>query len=190
MDPFIGQIVMFGGNFAPRGWAFCDGQLLSIAQNSALFSILGTIYGGDGRTTFALPDLRGRYAMHPGNGPGLSSRRLGQKGGVETVTLNRTQVPNYTIPVNLPVSGNITINVNEEDATGTEAPGNRLGTTDTNVYNGDATDNSLAADSVSHNLAASGQINTGGGNLDHTNMPPFGCVNFIIALQGVFPSRS
>ncbi len=84
---------MFGGTFAPRAWAFCDGQLLAINQNTALFSILGTTYGGDGRTTFALPDLRGRVAMHPGNGPGLSSRRLGQKGGEEHVTLNSGQLP-------------------------------------------------------------------------------------------------
>lgn len=81
MDPFIAQIIMFAGNFAPRGWAFCDGQLLSIQQYLALFSILGTTYGGDGRTTFALPDLRGRVAMHAGNGPGLGSYKLGQKGG-------------------------------------------------------------------------------------------------------------
>jgi len=82
-EPFIGEIIMFGGNFAPRGWALCDGQLLPIAQNTALFSILGTIYGGDGRTTFGLPDLRGRAAIHAGNGPGLSSRSLGQRGGEE-----------------------------------------------------------------------------------------------------------
>ena len=92
-SPFIGQIIMFGGNFAPRGWALCDGQLLPISQNSALFSILGTTYGGDGRTSFGLPELRGRVAMHPGNGPGLSSRRLGERSGVETVTLGATQVP-------------------------------------------------------------------------------------------------
>jgi microcystin-dependent protein len=83
-DPFIAEISMFAGNFAPRGWAFCDGQLLPIAQNSALFSLVGTIYGGDGRTTFALPDLRGRVPMHPGSGPGLTPRRLGDKGGSET----------------------------------------------------------------------------------------------------------
>jgi microcystin-dependent protein len=95
MNPFIGLICMFGGNFAPRGWAFCDGQLLSIAQNTALFSILGTTYGGDGRTTFALPDLRGRVAMHPGNGPGLSPKSLGQRGGTETNTLNQLQLPSH-----------------------------------------------------------------------------------------------
>jgi microcystin-dependent protein len=83
-DPFIGEIIMFGGNYAPRGWAFCDGQLLAISQFSALFSILGTTYGGDGRTTFALPDLRGRAPIHEGNGAGLTPRTLGSRGGVET----------------------------------------------------------------------------------------------------------
>ncbi len=82
MDPYIAQIIMFGGTFAPRGWALCNGQLLSIAANTALFSLLGTTYGGDGRTTFGLPDLRGRFAMHPGNGPGLAPRKLGEKGAV------------------------------------------------------------------------------------------------------------
>ena len=86
MDPLIGQIVMFAGNFPPAGWAFCEGQLLSIASNAALFSILGTTYGGDGRTTFGLPDLRGRFPMHPGTGPGLTTHSLGQAGGTETHT--------------------------------------------------------------------------------------------------------
>ena len=97
--PFIGEIKMVASNFAPRGWAFCDGQLLPIAQNTALFSILGTTYGGDGRTTFALPDLRGRLAMHAGTGPGLTSRRLGAKGGVEIVTLTTNEIPahNHTV---------------------------------------------------------------------------------------------
>ncbi len=94
-DPFIAEIIMFGGNFAPRGWAFCDGQLLSIAQNSALFSLLGTTFGGDGRTNFALPDLRGRTAIHPGTGPGLSNRRLGESGGSETNTMTIGQMPSH-----------------------------------------------------------------------------------------------
>jgi microcystin-dependent protein len=96
IEPFIAEIIMFGGNFAPRGWAFCDGQLLPIAQNQALFSILGTTYGGDGRTTFALPDLRGRAAIHPGTGPGLSTRQLGERGGTETNTLTLPQLPTHT----------------------------------------------------------------------------------------------
>ncbi len=93
MDPFIGEIIMFGGNFAPRSWALCDGQLLPINQHSALFSILGTIYGGDGRTTFALPDLRGRAAIHAGHGPGLSDRRLGSRSGTETTTIQIHNLP-------------------------------------------------------------------------------------------------
>jgi microcystin-dependent protein len=99
VEPFIAEIMMFAGNFAPRGWALCDGQLLSVSSNAALFSLLGTTYGGDGRTTFALPDLRGRTAIHPGSGPGLSTRRLGERGGSETTTLSISQMPahNHTI---------------------------------------------------------------------------------------------
>jgi len=93
MEPFIGQIIMFGGNFAPPGWALCDGQLIPIQQNQALFSILGTIYGGDGETTFGLPDLRGRVPIHPGSGPGLPNFNLGQRGGEADVTLNVNQIP-------------------------------------------------------------------------------------------------
>ena len=95
-EPFVGEIRMFAGNFAPRGWAFCDGQLLAVSQNDALFSLLGTIYGGDGRTTFGLPDLRGRVPIHAGSGPGLSPRRLGAKAGAENVTLTVNQLPSHS----------------------------------------------------------------------------------------------
>ena len=95
-EPFVGEIRMFAGNFAPRGWAFCDGQLLATSQNDALFSLLGTIYGGDGRTTFGLPDLRGRIPVHAGTGPGLSPRRLGAKAGAEKVTLTVNELPSHT----------------------------------------------------------------------------------------------
>lgn len=132
-EPFIGEIKMFGGNFAPRGWAFCDGQLLSIASNTALFAILGTTYGGDGRTTFGLPDLRGRFAMHPGTGPGLSQRRLGERGGEET----------HAHPA-IDYQGQNKVPFDSRNA---------------------------AADRAS-------------------NLPPYTCVNFIIAVQGIFPSRS
>ena len=94
-NPFIGEIDWFAGNFAPRGWAFCDGQLLSIASNNALFSLLGTIYGGDGRSTFGLPDVRGRVIIHEGRGPGLTDRRLGEKGGVESVTYHQSNAKSY-----------------------------------------------------------------------------------------------
>ena len=95
-EPYVGEIRMFAGNFAPRGWAFCDGQLLAVSQNDALFSLFGTIYGGDGRTTFGLPDLRGRIPLHQGHGPGLSERRLGSKGGGENETLTINQMPSHT----------------------------------------------------------------------------------------------
>src|SRR3954449_6617686 len=104
--PFIGQISLFGGNFAPRGWAFCNGQLLAVSQNTALFSILGTTYGGNGETTFALPDLRGRVPLHPGQGPGLSPYVLGENGGQENVTLNVTQLPAHTHAVSPRASNN------------------------------------------------------------------------------------
>ena len=131
-EPFIGEIAMFAGNFAPRGWALCNGQLLPIAQNQALFSILGTTYGGDGRSTFALPDMRGRVAVHAGNGPGLSPYNLGKKGGAESVQLN---------PVNIAPNRN-------------------------------------------------GKTQVGRTEPNASNVQPYVTINYIIALQGVFPSRS
>jgi len=179
MEPFIGQIIMFGGNFAPRGWAFCDGQLLPISQNSALFSILGTMYGGDGRTTFGLPDLRGRVAIHPGNGPGLSDYRQGQKGGTETNTLNTTQLPSH----NHTAAGTIKSASGEGDTavpTGKYPAKSGVGDPD---Y-GSTTDGSMAANGVDVTVG-----NTGG-NQSVNNLQPYQTVQFIIALQGTFPSRS
>lgn len=165
-DPFLGEIIMFGGNFAPRGWAFCDGQLLAISGNSALFSILGTTYGGDGRTTFALPDLRGRFPIHAGNGPGLPSVRLGEKSGNPTNTLNVTQLPSHNHTMNL-------VSASEGDQT--SPVGNSLAVSDDRNY---ATG------------AGTGSTGNTGGNQSINNMPPYNAVNFIIALQGVFPSRN
>ncbi len=172
MEPFIGEIIMFGGNFAPRGWALCDGTLLSISQNQALFSILGTTYGGDGRTTFALPDLRGRVSIHPGSGPGLTTRRLGEKGGSETNTLTTAQLPSHNHGVAVDVSG-----TNGEEA---GANGNVLASL-TNAYNEDATSGQT--------LGGVKESNVGGGQ-SVNNMEPFLCVNYIIALQGTYPSRN
>jgi microcystin-dependent protein len=175
-DPFIGQIVIFGGNFAPRGWALCDGQLLPITSNSALFSILGTTYGGDGRTTFGLPDLRGRYAMHPGTGSGLTSRQLGEKGGAETTTLNSSQIPSHshTALVNgYSSEGDSTIPDNNTWA--------KSGQGDPDYYTGE--DNTIMSEDAV-------QIGNAGGGQSHNNMPPFQAVNYIIALTGVFPSRN
>jgi microcystin-dependent protein len=175
-EPFIGEIVMFAGNFAPRGWALCDGQLLAISSNTALFSILGTTYGGDGRTTFGLPDLRGRAAMHPGTGPGLATRRLGEKGGVENVTLNETQIPAH----NHTATGTVQAHAAGPDS---ESPtGNVLANAES--YSTQTANTTMAADTVNVTVA-----NTGG-NQSHTNVQPYQCVNYIIALQGIFPSRS
>jgi microcystin-dependent protein len=172
-EPFIGEIKMFGGNFAPRGYAFCDGQLLSIAQNTALFSLLGTTYGGDGRTTFGLPDLRSRVPVHAGTGPGLSQYRLGQKAGAETVTL--------TVP-NLPPHNHAALAAgpagNANDAIG-------------NIWADDAGVSSATYSSGSATGTMRGDAigNTGSGQ-PMNNVPPYLAINFIIALQGIFPSRS
>jgi microcystin-dependent protein len=172
MNPFIGEIIMFGGNFAPRGWALCDGQLMPISQWSALFSILGTTYGGDGRTTFGLPGMRGRVPVHAGSGPGLSTYRLGQRSGVEAVTLTTQQMPSH----------NHFIAGSEEDGSSNEANGHYLATsTSGNIYHNSASSNVF--------LAQNNVTNTGG-NQAHTNIQPYCVVNFIIALQGVYPSRN
>lgn len=178
-DPFIAQITMFGGNFAPRGWAFCEGQLLAISQNSALFSILGTTYGGDGRTTFGLPDLRGRFPTQQGNGPGLSNKNLGQKGGVESVTLNTTQIPSHSHAAGLQIPASTEVG-------NTPSP--------SGAYHAKSNDgeNNFTSAAPNSTMAASGGVTVGntGGNLSHENMPPFLAINFIIALVGVFPSRN
>ena len=180
MEPFIGQIIMFGGNFAPRNWAFCNGQLLAINQNQALFSILGTTYGGDGRTTFGLPELRGRVAVHSGgsSGPGLTNRPLGSRSGTETNTLTTNQLPSH----------NHTATMRAESAPGSTGnpTGNLLGvvTTGANIYAPPvpATEVSMSSDSI--------VVNNTGGNQSVNNMQPFTAVNYIIALQGTFPSRN
>lgn len=180
MDPFIAQIVMFGGNFAPRGWAFCNGQLLPIAQNTALFSLIGTIYGGDGRTTFALPDLRGRAAVHAGgsSGPGLTNRFLGSRGGSETNTLNVTQLPSH----------NHNPQLRAESAPGSTGnpTNNLLGVvvTGADIY-------APPVPAAEVNMSSDGIVsNNVGNNQAVNNMMPYQAVNYIIALVGIFPSRS
>lgn len=169
-EPFVGEIRMFGGNFAPRGWAFCDGQLLAVSQNDALFSLLGTIYGGDGRTTFGLPDLRGRTPIHAGSGPGLSPRRLGAKGGTEKETLTVGELPSH----------NHTLQASSAAATTPNPATNVLAETTTDrVYRDDGVDTSTANTSI-------GMV---GGSRSHTNLMPYLCINFIIALYGIYPSR-
>ena len=174
-EPFIAEIRIFAGNFAPRSWAFCNGQLLPISQNTALFSLIGTTYGGDGRTTTALPNMQGRAPMHPGNGPGLSSRRLGQSGGTETVTLGETQMPSHTHALSM--SSDAT------DEEGTSNPANAL-TGET-----DASDRIYGPPSSLSPMDAQALASVGGSQA-HNNMQPFLTLNYIIALQGLYPSRS
>ena len=170
-EPFIGEIRMFAGNFAPRGWAFCDGQLLAVAQNDALFSLYGTIYGGDGRTTFALPDLRGRLPIHAGSGPGLSPRPIGARGGAEQVTLTTNQLPPHSH----------TLQASPDAATDTSPAGKTFA----QVAGGDLY-GSIAPTASFENSA----VGTTGGSQAHPNLMPFLCVNFICALVGIYPSRT
>jgi microcystin-dependent protein len=170
-EPFIAEVRIFAGNFAPRGWAFCDGQLLPIAQNTALFSIIGTIYGGDGRTTTALPNMRGRAPMHPGRGPGLTSRQIGQSGGSETVTLNEAQIPAHTHTLR---SG---------------ASRSGVGSPSGNAFNRSVGANAYGPANNLVNMGAQMVANTGGGQA-HNNMQPYLSINFIIALVGLYPTRS
>jgi len=174
-EPFIAEIRIFAGNFAPRGWAFCNGQLLPLAQNTALFSLIGTTYGGDGKTTMALPDMQGRAPMHPGRGPGLTDRRLGQRGGSEAVTLSEAQIPNHT---------HAQLGSNEEsEFDGTSNPQNALSGS---VEGG----KELYADANNLQPISEAAVENTGGSQPHNNMQPFLSMNFIIALQGLFPSRS
>lgn len=184
MDPFIGEIVMFAGNFAPRGWSLCNGQLLAISSHTALFSILGTTYGGDGRTTFALPDLRGRTPIAPGTGPGLPTYRLGQVGGTERNTLTVAQMPSHNHTGTLHVSN---ANASQSAATANSTiatPGSSDGRsfTPTEGFN-------TSAPNITMN---SGSVTTGntGSSQAVNNMQPFLGMNYIIAMVGVYPSRN
>lgn len=170
-NPFLGQILLVPYNFSPRFWAFCNGQLLSIAQNTALFALLGTTFGGNGQTTFALPDFRSRVPIHPGQGPGLSPYVLGQQGGSESVTLTIPQMPAHNHIAQLHASG----------ATGSDGSptGNYLA--ENNQYT-NSTNTVMNANAVTNSIA--------GGSQPHPNIQPYLCINFIIALQGIFPSRS
>ncbi len=183
MDPILGTITIFAGTFAPKGWALCDGSLLSISANSALFSLLGTTYGGNGTTTFALPDLRGRVPIHQGQGPGLNFYQLGEMGGVENVTLNTMQIPAHVHTATGKVA------TGGDDALTDVAAGNLLasesrgGGDALNIYNTGAATSSMADNSVQVTVAPAG------GNLSHENRQPYLALNYIIATQGIYPSR-
>jgi len=169
-EPFVGEIRMFAGNFAPRSWAFCDGQLLAVSQNDALFSLFGTIYGGDGRTTFGLPDLRGRVPIHHGSGPGLTPRQIGARSGGESSTVVVNDLPSHTH------SWAASDDVAEDDSpvrhtTATLTGGNLYGS------------------GTPIPMSNQGTSSFGGGG-SHSNLMPTLCVHFIVALFGIYPSRT
>ena len=183
-EPLIGIIKMFGGNFAPRGWAFCNGQLLDISQNTALFAIIGVLYGGDGRTTFGLPDMRDRAPMHAGSGPGLTSRTIGQKLGQATVTLAVSTLPSHShqLSAHQAPAPNPFFDTDKDVPSATTSlgaiPGSALGFLP-DLY---GLDTGALVD------MAAGALTTTGADAAHANRQPFQGINFIIALQGVFPS--
>jgi microcystin-dependent protein len=170
-DPFVAEIRIFSCNFAPKGWAFCDGQILSISQNTALFSLLGTTYGGNGTSNFALPNFQGCAPMHSGQGPGLTQRQLGENGGSDAVTLLETEVPAHTHAANCN-SGMGDQYSPAGNFWATDAGGN-------NEYN-----------TGGGSLMAPGAVGNAGGGQPHSNLQPYLVLNFCIALQGIFPPRS
>jgi microcystin-dependent protein len=172
-DPFVAEIRIVPFNFAPKGWAFCDGQILPLSQNTALFSLLGTTYGGDGKSTFALPNLQGASAMHPGQGQGLSLRDLGEIGGAQSVTLLVSEIPAHTHTAN----GLSVLST-------TAAPSSQ--TALARSVNGSA----YAAGGGAVQQLAPEALPVAGGSLPHNNLQPYLTLNYIIALQGVFPPRS
>lgn len=186
MDPLLGQIMMFAGNFAPRGWALCDGQLLAISQNTALFSILGTTYGGDGRTTFALPDLRGRAPIHAGTGPGLSTRQLGSRSGQETHTLSIIEMPSHNHLATSASKFNGQSAAGDDDSISTGATLASGSSSGSEIFSGSAPNTEMNANSVITTTTIANQ----GGNQGHNNMQPYLTINYIIALQGLFPTRN
>lgn len=172
-DPFVAEIRIFPFNFAPKGWAWCDGQLLPLSQNTALFSLLGTTYGGDGKSNFALPDMQGRAPMHPGQGPGLSLHNLGEQGGSDTVTLLESEIPSHSHMLR----GSV-----EEGTQGTLSNGVSLSTSVGGSPYHTTTNSNLVTMSPEALAVA-------GGSLPHNNMQPYLTLYFCIALQGVFPPR-
>lgn len=169
-NPYLGEIRMFGGTFAPAGWAFCDGAIVAISQNDTLFMLIGTTYGGDGEETFALPDLQGRFPMHMGTGPGLTTRVIGEKSGTESVTLTVNQIPSHThVPVATSGGGD------------QRSPAGRIwAASSANNYSAGPPNTAMAPNIVG----------PAGGNQPHDNMMPFLTISFIISLFGIFPSQT
>jgi microcystin-dependent protein len=172
-EPFVAEVRIYACNFAPRGWAFCNGQLLPIAQNTTLFSLIGTTYGGDGRTTMALPNLQGRAPMHPGRGPGLTDRRLGERSGDTAVGLGVNQIPSHTHATQYFNNAPATTGIPSSSAT--------LGVNDSQHNYGPALDTVSMAEPT---------FKQEGGGQPHNNMQPYLGMNFVIALVGLYPSRS
>ncbi|MEM9733399.1 MAG: tail fiber protein [Pseudomonadota bacterium] len=175
-EPFIAEIRIFGGSYAPRGWAFCDGQLLPIATNTALFSLIGTIYGGDGRTTFALPNMQGRIPLGAGRGTGLSERQLSERGGAEETALTLSQIPSH----NHAVLADANPGSFSGGGADTADPNNHFlaATTSTGPFYGDGSTNRVAMAPTSAT----------GGAAPHNNDQPFLVLNYIIALEGLYPT--
>ena len=184
-DPFVAEICMFPFYFAPKGWAWCDGQLLPISQNTALFSLLGTTYGGNGETNFALPNLQGRVPMHPGQGPGLSLHDLGETGGQATVTLLETQIPSHThsVSASIPAGGTPNTDSPANAYPATFASGNQVDGNEALLYSS-GSNGSMAT------FPSEISTNPSGGSLPHNNMQPTLIAYYCIALQGVFPPRT
>jgi microcystin-dependent protein len=179
-DQYLGEVRMFGGNFAPQGWALCSGQLLSIAQNSALFALLGTTYGGDGQSTFGLPDLRGRVPMHQGTGQGLSPRVIGEISGVETVTIVSATMPAHAHGVTATTAVGSLTGPGPTALPGTPTGGSAVNT----FYVTTGTSSLVPAPMAATSISVTGQTGP------HDNMMPFLCTNFIISLVGIFPTRN
>jgi microcystin-dependent protein len=172
-QPYVGEIRLFAGNFNPNGWAFCNGQLLPISENDVLFQLIGTTYGGDGESTFALPNLQSRIPIHMGTGPTGTTYIIGETGGVESVTLTTNQIPTHTHP----------LLASTDPGTGTNPAGAVLGAlSPVSIYKANVTPPNVA-------MSAQSVVSTGGSQ-PHDNMQPFLCINYIISLFGIFPSQT
>ena len=178
-NPFVAEIRIFPFNFPPKGWAFCDGQLMPISQNTALFSLLGTTYGGDGKSNFALPNMQGNVPMHPGQGPGLTLHDLGETGGTQSVTLLQTEMPVHSHGIGVAsspfLSGQVSTPSNTTVLAKAAAP-------TTNAY--------TSGQTQTNQVMNGSMLTQAGGSLPHNNLQPYLTLNFCIALQGVFPARN
>lgn len=179
MDQFVGEIRAFGFNFAPNGWALCQGQLLAIRQYTALYSLLGTYYGGNGVQTFGLPDLRGRLIVNPGTGAGLSNYVIGQQGGIEAETLLLTEMPVHAHPL----TSSLTVAVSSAAGISSAPAGNVPAVLNTAQHYSTSPDGQMAAGSIA------GTATQVGGNTAHSNLMPYLCINYCISLQGMYPPR-